>query len=108
ILYNKSLQEMKVFDQKVTQLLKEQGKQKVSKYLLLSLALKFIFSCLIDADRTDARRFEEGDTSEVHTSNQLYFEESSYLLDQQLKQWAKEQDLTNTINSLRSEMSEQC
>lgn len=108
ILYNKSLQEMKVFDQKVTQLLKEQGKQNVSKYLLLSLALKFIFSCLIDADRTDARRFEEGDTSEVHTSNQLYFEKSSYLLDQQLKQWAKEQDLTNTINSLRSEMSEQC
>lgn len=107
-LYQASLQEIRKFKHKVNQLLQRHGEQRTSTFLLLSLAQKYLFSCLIDADRTDARRFEEDDTTKVNVSYQSYFAQCSKLLEQQLDEWSKEQADDNPINLLRSDMSNQC
>ncbi|MFD1929809.1 CRISPR-associated helicase Cas3' [Sporosarcina siberiensis] len=111
-LYYASLGEMEIFFSLLQQLLQKypntKGKTKNSPYIYLSLVMKYIFSCLIDADRTDSRRFDERDTSIMHQSNQDFFKDSYNHLINQLEKWATGTDASKPINKLRSEMSEQC
>lgn len=70
--------------------------------------MKFIFSCLIDADRTDARKFDEEDTSSPQTSYEAFFQTSYMHLIDQLDEWTASPDAEKPINQLRSKMSERC
>src|SRR5690625_3528246 len=95
-LYQESVKEMKVFFEHLKRLLKKYPKksneEKTSHYVYLSLALKYVFSCLIDADRTDSRRFDEGDTSEPNESYHQFFEESYQHLTNHLQKLARSID----------------
>ncbi|MEK3936855.1 CRISPR-associated helicase Cas3' [Sporosarcina sp. FSL W7-1349] len=113
-LYHDSLEEMKAFSTGVQQIMqnyrtKGNGTvQDISPFVFNSLAMKYIFSCLIDADRTDSRRFDEGDTLPVHTSNQAFFIESYKHLTNQLEEWETGPKASKPINRLRAEMSKRC
>jgi CRISPR-associated endonuclease/helicase Cas3 len=76
----------------------------------MSLMIKTIFSCLIDADRTNSRLFEEGVVSEEQADASAFFTISySRLiahLDKLAEQAGAEPD--NPIPALRAEMSRQC
>lgn len=72
-LLTQATKELTAFSVKVSEIFKEYDNGKTSPFLYFSLAMKYIFSCLIDADRTDSRRFDEGDTSELWHSNQDFF-----------------------------------
>ncbi|WP_028592959.1 CRISPR-associated helicase/endonuclease Cas3 [Paenibacillus massiliensis] len=71
---------------------------------------KFVFSALIDADRTDTRRFEEAITAEEEKPPcakerfQSYYDK---LIDE-IQSLSNKGNSRPTINQLRSEMSEQC
>ncbi len=108
-LYQASLKEMKLFLLRLQQLIKTwQGKSQISRNVYYSLLMKYIFSCLIDADRTDSRRFDEDDQSDLFLSHQLFFKDSyEYLMDQILE-WAGSSTAAHPINKLRASMSEQC
>lgn len=108
-LYDASLEEMKAFLQNLQNLMKKRSdKGSVSRNVFLSIAMKFVFSCLIDADRTDARKFDENDRSEFHHNYASYFKESEQRLENQLQKWQEEQDPSNPIDRLRAQMSDQC
>ncbi|WP_100487134.1 CRISPR-associated helicase/endonuclease Cas3 [Sporolactobacillus pectinivorans] len=73
----------------------------------LTLLTRFVFSCLIDADRTNTRLFEEKRTLTAVDSHELfsvYYKKLMNYLD------TRNQKLqSNTpINQLRADMSEQC
>jgi CRISPR-associated endonuclease/helicase Cas3 len=68
---------------------------------------KYIFSALIDADRTNTRLFEEND-SDYHTNYSELFEDYYTKLMKKINAFQNQQDATNPINVLRSKMSEQC
>lgn len=109
-LYEAACLEMTAFIRKVNKLLAiyQSNKGELSQFAFLSLAMKFIFSCLIDADRTDARRFDEEDTSSQQTSYEAFFQKSYTHLIAQLDEWAAQPDAEKPINQLRSKMSERC
>lgn len=107
-LFNAAMEEVKVFSNEVARLFKRYEKGKATPYLYFGLAMKFIFSCLIDADRTDSRRFDENDTSELFKSNESFFKESYGHVMAQVEKWAQDQDAVKPINRLRAEMSERC
>src|SRR5690625_473688 len=70
----------------------------------LNYMQKILFSCLIDADRTDTRCFEEA--TEVTISNYAaVFEEGYRNLMRQVNEW---EEAVQPINMLRNEMSESC
>lgn len=111
-LYQDSLIEMHSFSTSLLQLLQKYPQkskdEKTSPFIFYSVAMKYIFSCLIDADRTDSRRFDEGDTSALHESNQAFFEESYDRVMDQVRKWESDINAAKPINKLRAEMSEQC
>ncbi|MGR6542166.1 CRISPR-associated helicase Cas3' [Paenibacillus tundrae] len=73
-----------------------------------SLLIKYMFSCLIDADRTNTRLFEENEISSKSIDHRSFFQKSYSLLSQHLA-GLEQGDAANTpINQLRREMSEQC
>lgn len=108
ILFNAAVEEMKTFSTTVAQLFLRYDVGKATPFLYFSLAMKFVFSCLIDADRTDTRRFEEKDSRQLFTSNETFFKESYAHLMEQVEKWAQGEAATKPINQLRAEMSEQC
>lgn len=73
---------------------------------------KFVFSALIDADRTNTRRFEEGATDEdeaqaaldIKTLFQNYYDKLMH----KIHSLAEGSNSDSPINRLRREMSEQC
>ncbi len=107
-LFYEAVEEMKAFSMRVAQLFQTYEKGNATPYLYFSLAMKFVFSCLIDADRTDTRRFEENDVSELFTSNEKFFKESYSHLMEQVEKWAQGDNAKKPINQLRADMSEQC
>lgn len=111
-LYQESVIEMQAFFERLKRLLRKYPKkskeEKTSHYVYLSLALKYVFSCLIDADRTDSRRFDEGDTSRLNESHHQFFEDSYQHLTSHLQELARSTDAVKPINKLRAKMSEQC
>lgn len=73
-----------------------------------SFIIKYIFSSLIDADRTNTRMFEENE-KEVHSlHSQAFFIESYAALMEKISSFGDVKILDNPINALRSEMSNQC
>lgn len=107
-LLTQATEELTAFSVKVSEIFKEYDNGKTSPFLYFSLAMKYIFSCLIDADRTDSRRFDEGDTSELWHSNQDFFKKSYENVMEQVNKWANGKDAQKPINRLRAEMSNRC
>ena len=68
---------------------------------------KFIFSALIDADRTNSREFDENDTAESHESKKKLFNQFELELLKSLKDKQKNA-IPNQITKLRNQMSENC
>lgn len=84
--------------------MKENKLQSIS----MSFIIKYIFSCLIDADRTDTRMFEENEQSESFFDSKTFFEKSYHLLMERILLYSRSKDAEHPINILRSNMSEQC
>lgn len=107
-LLKASLIEMKALLHKLQQLLQKYPNRKSTQFIFFGLVMKYVFSCLIDADRTDSRRFDEDDTTALHQSNESFFKESYKHLMGQVEEWANSSDASKPINKLRAEMSLQC
>ncbi|MGG1880686.1 CRISPR-associated helicase Cas3' [Paenibacillus cisolokensis] len=69
---------------------------------------KYIFSCLIDADRTDTRCFEEQVEVEESTEHLLLFDTYYRRLMDHLSALKEKSNASERINVLRAQMSEQC
>lgn len=91
----------------VTQLIniwKSNGMQEI----ILTFINKFIFSCLIDADRTDSRLFEENYPQEEDFIASDFFQKGYQSLLEKMAVLGQKDDAAHPINVLRSEMSVQC
>ncbi|MCO7126961.1 CRISPR-associated helicase Cas3' [Sporolactobacillus shoreicorticis] len=76
----------------------------IEKAILLT---QFVYSCLIDADRTDTRLFEENhQLPQVEVTT--LFEHYDQRLKDKLHSFKLSEEARTSINQLRSEMSEQC
>ncbi len=84
---------------------KDKSKSVAQKSMFLT---KFIFSALIDADRTNTRLFEEDQNYEPKSLRkplfQLYYEK----LIEKVRSFETQESSGSPINLLRKEMSEQC
>ncbi|GAF23124.1 CRISPR-associated helicase Cas3 [Bacillus sp. JCM 19047] len=69
---------------------------------------KFIFSCVLDADRTNTRDFEAGVVSNVPPKNKAKFEKYYHVLMDYLKTLKEKPEASHPINILRAKMSDQC
>ena len=69
---------------------------------------KYIFSCLIDADRTDTRMFEEQAQEEERIQHRPLFEHYYQKLMNHLTSLKESSEAKQPINVLRSAMSDQC
>ncbi|MED4473885.1 MULTISPECIES: CRISPR-associated helicase Cas3' [Bacillaceae] len=69
---------------------------------------KYIFSCLVDADRTDTRKFEEKLREVQDSQNENLFASYYQKLMNKLNSFKKDKSSNEQINKLRQEMSEQC
>lgn len=69
---------------------------------------KFIFSTLIDADRTNSREFEENKYSDVSQSHKQLLLDYYDKLMVKVNGFKEQGDAENSINILRSKMSDQC
>ncbi|WP_432776079.1 CRISPR-associated helicase Cas3' [Brevibacillus gelatini] len=76
-----------------------------SKLMFLS---KFVFSALIDADRTNTRLFEENKQEETTPCRQALFHTYYERLMQKLHSYQEKEDAKTRINELRKELSDQC
>ncbi|EIJ78014.1 hypothetical protein PB1_10619 [Bacillus methanolicus PB1] len=74
----------------------------------LMFLTKFIFSALIDADRTNTRLFEENKTDESIRSHKKLFDTYYERLMSKIRSFNEQPDANSHINVLRAEMSEQC
>ncbi|WP_048600973.1 CRISPR-associated helicase/endonuclease Cas3 [Rubeoparvulum massiliense] len=81
----------------------EESNQK--KLMFLS---KFIFSTLIDADRTNTRLFEEDKSNEPLTNHKELFQIYYERLMDKMNSFKKQKNANTPINLLRREMSDQC
>ncbi|WP_028562693.1 hypothetical protein [Paenibacillus pinihumi] len=73
----------------------------------ISLLIKYIFSCLIDADRTNTRLFEEDEKEEQPIDHLSFFKRSYEALMNHLEE-LNTGHADTPINRLRREMSLQC
>lgn len=69
---------------------------------------KFIFSILIDADRTNSREFEENNYAEKAISNTELFSNYYEKLMEKLNSFKLNKEADTIINRLRTRMSEEC
>ncbi|WP_110931981.1 CRISPR-associated helicase Cas3' [Paenibacillus bouchesdurhonensis] len=76
-----------------------------NKLMFLS---KFVFSALIDADRTNTRLFEENITVDSGPNTKGIFDAYYDRLMAKMDSFAEQTDAPSRINQLRREMSEQC
>ncbi|OWZ83863.1 CRISPR-associated helicase/endonuclease Cas3 [Natranaerobius trueperi] len=74
----------------------------------ISLLTKYIFSCLIDADRTDARCFDENITLPRPPNNKELFQSYYLKLIDYLNDLNNADKSESKINNLRRQMSEEC
>ncbi|WP_241535840.1 CRISPR-associated helicase Cas3' [Indiicoccus explosivorum] len=73
-----------------------------------ALAQKFIFSCLIDADRTNTRDFDMNQETGMPIDSLPIWQAHYEKLMRHIGYFQEKQDAAHPINRLRSEMSEQC
>ncbi|MEC0230020.1 CRISPR-associated helicase Cas3' [Paenibacillus alba] len=74
----------------------------------LMFLTKFVFSALIDADRTDTRLFEENKTVESQQDSMALFETYYEKLMKEINAYQSREDAQTPINLLRRDMSDQC
>lgn len=86
-------------------LLKPYAGNNESKLMFLT---KFIFSALIDADRTNTRLFEENKTDEPESSRKELFDTYYEKLMEKIDSYRAQDTAKAPINRLRREMSDQC
>ncbi|WJE61139.1 CRISPR-associated helicase Cas3' [Bacillus mycoides] len=86
-------------------LLKESPENAEKQLMFLT---KFIFSTLIDADRTNTRLFEEEKSIESVINSDELFNKYYERLMIKINSFKKQQNANNPINILRAEMSDQC
>ncbi len=73
-----------------------------------ALLIKYLFSCLIDADRTDTRQFEEGHCEPWTTDYRDFFARSYDKLMNEMRSYEDGVEAEHPINKLRRDMSQQC
>lgn len=73
-------------------------------FIGISYIQKLVFSCLIDADRTDTRCFEEQESPIVPNNHNL-FQVAYQNMMETVNEWQKN---NNPLNKLRTKMSENC
>ncbi|RAV01293.1 CRISPR-associated helicase/endonuclease Cas3 [Paenibacillus sp. YN15] len=78
------------------------------KPIIYSLLNKYLFSCLLDADRSDTRQFEEGKKEPWEKDNRWFFAQSYERVLQRLNEMNGGEAADKPINRLRSQMSQQC
>ncbi len=76
-----------------------------SKLMFLT---KYVFSALIDADRSNTRAFEENQPIESEKNRKALFSAYYDKLMERIAGYAQHEDADSSINRLRREMSEQC
>ncbi|PEV64373.1 CRISPR-associated helicase/endonuclease Cas3 [Bacillus cereus] len=86
-------------------LLKESPENAEKQLMFLT---KFIFSTLIDADRTNTRLFEEEKSVESVINSDELFEKYYERLMIKINAFKKQQNANTPINMLRADMSDQC
>ncbi|EJR26611.1 CRISPR-associated helicase/endonuclease Cas3 [Bacillus cereus] len=86
--------------------LRKESPENTEKQLMF--LTKFIFSTLIDADRTNTRLFEEEKSVESVLKSGELFEIYYERLMSKINSFKKQQNANTPINILRTEMSEQC
>lgn len=86
-------------------LLKESPENAEKQLMFLT---KFIFSTLIDADRTNTRLFEEEKSVESVINVDELFEKYYERLMTKINSFKKQQNANTPINMLRADMSDQC
>ncbi|PEU18378.1 MULTISPECIES: CRISPR-associated helicase/endonuclease Cas3 [unclassified Bacillus (in: firmicutes)] len=86
-------------------LAKESSENNEKQFMFLT---KFIFSVLIDADRTNTRLFEEQKTVESVINHEELFDVYYERLMTKIISFKKQQNANTPINLLRIEMSDQC
>ncbi|WP_335870282.1 CRISPR-associated helicase Cas3' [Bacillus sp. 2205SS5-2] len=74
----------------------------------LALLSKYLFSCLIDADRTETRVFEEKEDTPLPKNHQELFLGYYHRLISHVQLLKEKSDPSNPIHRLRAEMSVQC
>ena len=79
-----------------------------AKAITSALLIKYLFSCLIDADRTDARQFEEDQKESWMRSYRDFFQRSYINLLNEMHRFEESEDANHPINQLRRNMSQQC
>lgn len=72
------------------------------------LLTKFVFSALIDADRTNSRLFEDNKREEEIIDSKVLFDEYYGKLMEEIGSLQKKMDADSPINRLRQAMSDQC
>lgn len=102
-LLEEAIQEFIAFANKVQLMESEKKKAKKHPYVYMNYAQKLVLSLLLDADRTDTRRFEEIDNTplEKEAPFQTWY-------DTMMETIAKWEESTKPINLLRAEMSRTC
>ncbi|GIP32708.1 CRISPR-associated helicase/endonuclease Cas3 [Paenibacillus sp. J2TS4] len=87
-----------------------QRQQQKLQVITFSFILKYIFSCLIDADRTNTRIFEEENEEppESPMNSTVLFKKCYAALMDKIDSYRTGEDAHHPINLLRSKMSDQC
>lgn len=85
----------------------EKDKTKATEQKCMFL-IKFIFSALIDADRTNSRLFEENRSIQPPENHSQLFESYYEKLMRKVTSFQQHENASTPINVLRSKMSEQC
>ncbi len=83
-------------------------KENKLKPIAMSFIIKFIFSSLIDADRTNTRMFDENEVEEKMVDRPAFFRESYAALMDKISSLRNSEHAGKPINILRMEMSNQC
>lgn len=95
----KAAEELKVY-------LEKEGSENTE--IQLMFLTKFIFSAVIDADRTNTRLFEEKKSSETTSNHSVLFQHYYKKLLNKITFFQTQPNANTPINLLRTEMSNQC
>lgn len=92
--------------QELEQYLTQESPKNWGRHLMF--LTKFIFSSLIDADRTNTRLFEDDKRNDSVESRQYLFDIYYERLMKKIHSFKEHPNVNSPINQLRAEMSEQC